>query len=197
MRVKVPHNMTPNELWNVGWYRPARAVPSPNFGARPERADIDLVVVHSISLPPGQYGGDAIERLFTNCLDWSEHPYFESIRGTEVSAHFVVKRNGELVQFVSCAARAWHAGVSHYRGRSQCNDDSIGIELEGLEGDAFDPPQYDTLVDLCRALADRYPVRHIAGHEHIAPGRKIDPGIGFEWDQLQRRLAWPIGYFPT
>jgi N-acetyl-anhydromuramoyl-L-alanine amidase len=187
----------PDELWQGGWYRPARAVLSPNFGVRPQGVNIDLIVVHSISLPPGQYGGDSIERLFTNRLDWSAHPYFESIRGTEVSAHFVVRRGGELVQFVSCDDRAWHAGVSHYRGRSQCNDDSIGIELEGLEGDPFEPPQYDSLVALCQAVAARYPVRHVAGHEHIAPGRKNDPGRGFDWVSLQRRLAWPQTHFPS
>lgn len=192
----LPLNMTQDEFWNDGWYRPARVVPSPNFGVRPQGVNIDLIVVHSISLPPGQYGGESIERLFTNCLDWSEHPYFELIRGVEVSAHFVVRRDGELVQFVSCDDRAWHAGVSHYRGRSHCNDDSIGIELEGLEGNVFDPPQYDTLVSLCRALAERYPVRHVAGHEHIAPGRKNDPGMGFDWLLLRQRLVWPHERFP-
>jgi N-acetyl-anhydromuramoyl-L-alanine amidase len=194
--MKLARSMVPGELWHGGWYRPARAVPSPNFGARPQGVNIDLIVVHSISLPPGQYGGDSIERFFTNRLDWSAHPYFESIRGTEVSAHFVVRRDGELVQFVSCDDRAWHAGVSHYRGRSQCNDDSIGVELEGLEGDPFEPLQYDSLVVLCQAIAARYPICHVAGHEHIAPGRKNDPGTGFDWLQLQRRLAWPCSRFP-
>lgn len=157
---------------------------------------IDLIVLHSISLPPGQYGGDAVQRLFTNTLDWNAHPYFKSIEGLQVSAHFYVRRDGELWQFVSCDDRAWHAGVSHYCGRDNCNDFSIGIELEGLEGDRFDAAQYETLTRLCAALALRYPVRQIAGHEHIAPGRKADPGPGFQWRELQARLDWPARYFP-
>ena len=190
----VPDNTS--GLWLDGWYRFARRLDSPNFGARPAGANIDLVVVHSISLPPGQYGGDEVQRLFTNTLDWDAHPYFKSIEGMTVSAHFYVRRNGELWQFVSCDDRAWHAGASHYRGRADCNDDSIGIELEGLEGEPFEPAQYETLSDLCAALAQRYPVEHIAGHEHIAPGRKRDPGEGFDWALLRRSLAWPEASFP-
>ncbi|MFO6419827.1 1,6-anhydro-N-acetylmuramyl-L-alanine amidase AmpD [Hylemonella sp. W303a] len=189
--------------WHGGWYSPAQRLDSPNFGPRPARDGddgqapvIDLIVLHSISLPPGQYGGDAVQRLFTNTLDWNAHPYFKSIEGLQVSAHFYVRRDGELWQFVSCDDRAWHAGVSHYCGRDNCNDFSIGIELEGLEGDSFEPAQYDTLTRLCAALALRYPVRQIAGHEHIAPGRKADPGPGFQWRQLQARLDWPVQYFP-
>ncbi len=183
-------------LWHDGWYRFARPLCSPNFGPRPAKATIDLLVLHSISLPPGRYGGDEVQRLFTNTLDWNAHPYFRSIEGMQVSSHFYIRRNGELWQFVSCDERAWHAGVSHYRGRDNCNDDSIGIELEGLEGEAFEAPQYETLTSLCAALAQRYPVRHIAGHEHIAPGRKGDPGAGFAWTRLQQSLAWPAQYFP-
>lgn len=190
-------------LWNGGWYGPAHRLDSPNFGPRPMRDGddsqapvIDLIVLHSISLPPGQYGGDAVQRLFTNTLDWNAHPYFKSIEGLQVSAHFYVRRDGELWQFVSCDDRAWHAGVSHYCGRDNCNDFSIGIELEGLEGDRFDAAQYETLTRLCAALALRYPVRQIAGHEHIAPGRKADPGPGFQWRELQARLDWPARYFP-
>lgn len=182
--------------WMDGWYRAARCVPSPNFGPRPVNATVDLLVIHSISLPPGQYGGDSIERLFTNDLDWFAHPYFESIRGMQVSSHFVVRRDGELIQFVSCDQRAWHAGVSQYRGRNQCNDDSIGIELEGLEGSTFECFQYDSLIRLCEALIERYSIQHVAGHEHIAPGRKGDPGIGFDWPQLRQRLGWPRDNFP-
>lgn len=178
-----------------GWHRRARAVPSPNFGPRPAHAHIDLLVLHSISLPPGQYGGPQVEQLFTNTLDCGAHPYFDALRGLQVSAHFFVRRTGELVQFVSCQDRAWHAGQSCWRGRSNCNDDSIGIEFEGLEGDTFEPAQYATLATLCHALVQRYPIAHVAGHEHIAPGRKQDPGPGFDWAQLQRQLGWPAGFF--
>ncbi|MFZ9423932.1 MAG: 1,6-anhydro-N-acetylmuramyl-L-alanine amidase AmpD [Limnohabitans sp.] len=185
-----------NALWDQGWYRYARRVDSPNFGPRPSGAVVDLVVIHSISLPPGQYGGPQVQALFTNTLDWDAHPYFQQIRGLRVSAHFFVRRGGELVQFVSCDERAWHAGVSRYRGREQCNDDSIGIELEGLEGLSFETAQYETLSSLCAALAQRYPLAHVAGHEHIAPGRKHDPGAGFDWANLQHSLSWPAQYFP-
>ena len=193
---------TPNEagsdgaMWNAGWYRFARALPSPNFGPRPDPAEIDLIVLHSISLPPGEYGGDQVQRLFTNTLDWSAHPYFEQIAGLQVSAHFFIRRDGQLWQFVDCDARAWHAGSSAYRGRDNCNDDSIGIELEGIEGDEFEAAQYETLISLCSALAQRYPIQHIAGHEHIAPGRKRDPGAGFQWPLLQRALGGLPRCFP-
>lgn len=184
-------------LWQDGWYRFARRLDSPNFGARPQGAQIDLIVVHSISLPPGQFGGDEVQRLFTNTLDWTAHPYFKSIEGLAVSSHFYIRRNGELWQFVSCDDRAWHAGASQYRGRGECNDDSVGIELEGLEGETFEPEQYEALADVCAAIAQRYPVAHIAGHEHIAPGRKQDPGAGFDWRVLRASLAWPAASFPA
>ncbi len=157
---------------------------------------VDLIVIHSISLPPGEYGGPGVERLFTNALDWDAHPYFEQIRGMEVSAHFFIRRDGELVQFVDVQARAWHAGASRWHGRENRNDDSIGIELEGLEGDTFESAQYDTLAHLCTELARRHPVAHVAGHEHIAPGRKQDPGPGFDWDRLRRDLRWARACFP-
>jgi len=184
-------------LWRDGWYQFARHAPSPNFGPRPAGADIDLIVLHSISLPPGKYGGDEVPALFANTLDWDAHPYFDSIRGLKVSAHFFIRRNGELWQFVGCDDRAWHAGQSHYRGRDACNDDSIGIELEGLEGDTFEADQYDTLESLCAAIAQRYAIAHVAGHEHIAPGRKGDPGPGFDWAELRRGLGWDARYFPS
>lgn len=187
--------MTPDPRWHDGWWAPARAVPSPHFGPRPADAVIDLAVLHSISLPPGQYGGPQVEQLFLGRLDWDAHPYFQQIRGLQVSAHFFVRRDGELLQFVSCDQRAWHAGPSQWQGRDNCNDFSIGIELEGLEGDTFEPAQYDTLARLLPALAAHYPLRAVAGHEHVAPGRKIDPGPGFDWAALQRRLAWPISHF--
>jgi AmpD protein len=184
-------------LWQAGWYQFAHRLASPNFGARPCGALIDLIVVHSISLPPGQYGGDQVQRLFTNALDWNAHPYFKSIEGLKVSAHFYIARNGELWQFVSCDERAWHAGASHYRGRSECNDDSVGIELEGVENGPFEPAQYEALSAVCAAISQRYPIEHIAGHEHIAPGRKTDPGGRFEWSRLQRSLSWPAQRFPA
>lgn len=183
-------------LWQRGWYRHARAMASPNVNQRPAGAQIDLVVIHSISLPPGEFGNGNVQRLFTNQLDWDAHPYFQGIRGLEVSAHFFISRTGNLWQFVSCDDRAWHAGPSAYRGRSQCNDDSIGIELEGLEGDAFEASQYETLACLCAAIHQAYPVAHIAGHEHIAPGRKLDPGAEFNWLLLQNSLALPDRCFP-
>ncbi|MDD2546482.1 MAG: 1,6-anhydro-N-acetylmuramyl-L-alanine amidase AmpD [Burkholderiaceae bacterium] len=183
--------------WQGGWYRPAQPLPSPNFGPRPpSAAAVDLIVVHSISLPPGEYGSGAVQQLFTNQLDWDAHPYYQGLRGLEVSAHFFIERTGRLWQFVDCEQRAWHAGVSSYRGRSQCNDDSIGIELEGLEGQTFTAEQYATLATLCRGIAQRYPVRHVAGHEHIAPGRKKDPGPGFDWSALAQTLDWPAECFP-
>jgi AmpD protein len=177
------------DLWQQGWLSTARHLPSPNFGPRPDGALIDLVVVHSISLPPGEYGTGAVQQLFTNRLDWDAHPYYQGIRGLEVSSHFFIARDGEIWQFVSCDDRAWHAGVSQWRGRERCNDDSIGVELEGLEGLQFEAPQYAALVRLCQAIGLQYPVRYIAGHEHIAPGRKQDPGPGFDWQGLHRHLA--------
>ena len=182
--------------WLDDWWRGARHVASPNFGPRPDGTAVDLIVVHSISLPPGIYGGDEVERLFTNRLDCDAHPYFDRLRGLEVSAHFFVRRDGEVVQFVGTNARAWHAGASCWRGRDNCNDFSIGIELEGLEGDGFEAAQYASLAQLCEAIAQRHPIDQVAGHEHVAPGRKLDPGPGFDWTDLQHRLRWSDRYFP-
>lgn len=182
--------------WRAGRFLPARWLASPNVNQRPADAAVDLIVLHSISLPPGEFGGPFIEQLFTNTLDWDAHAYFQSIRGLEVSAHFLLRRDGRLIQFASCDERAWHAGQSFYRGRAARNDDSIGIELEGLEGGAFTPVQYERLAALCLAIREQYPIADIAGHEHIAPGRKHDPGAGFDWRQLQRRLDWPDRMFP-
>lgn len=186
----------PIPLWTNGWYEFSGRLESPNFGPRPPQTRVDLLVLHSISLPPGDYGGDEVQRLFTNQLDWDEHPYFQSIRGMEVSAHFYIRRNGELLQFVSCDQRAWHAGRSCYRGRSNCNDHSIGIELEGLEGGPFEASQYESLASLSAAILAQYPIAHIAGHEHVAPGRKADPGKGFDWPLLQKNLGLASQYFP-
>ena len=151
-----------------------------------------MAVVHSISLPPGQYGGDQVERLFTNRLDADAHPYFDALRGLQVSAHFFIRRNGRVLQFVSCDQRAWHAGVSNWRSHDRCNDFSIGIELEGFEGEAFEAAQYAALAHLLRSAARRYPIEAVVGHEHVAPGRKGDPGAAFDWRLLRRRLQWPV-----
>jgi N-acetyl-anhydromuramoyl-L-alanine amidase len=183
-------------LWQGGWYRFARILASPNFGPRPEAVLIDLIVIHSISLPPGEFGHGNVQRLFTNQLDWDAHPYFDGIRGLQVSSHFFIARSGELWQFVGCDDRAWHAGQSSYRGRGNCNDDSIGIEMEGLEGLAFETAQYETLASLSAALLAAYPIAHLAGHEHIAAGRKQDPGPGFDWPRFQRTLGMSCQYFP-
>ena len=183
--------------WQDGWWKLARQQASPNFGPRPALAHIDLLVLHSISLPPGQYGDGHIQALFANQLDWDAHPYFQTIRGLEVSSHFLIARNGEVWQFVSCNDRAWHAGASHYRGRSNCNDDSIGIELEGLEGESFESAQYTALQTLCLELVHHYPIRYIAGHEHIAPERKKDPGSGFDWRLLQQTPGLEQQCFPV
>ena len=147
-----------------------------------------LAIVHSISLPPGLYGGDAVERFFTNRLDASAHPYFEQIGAQRVSAHFFIRRDGAVLQFVSCDQRAWHAGTSQWRGRDNCNDWSIGIELEGLEGERFERAQYHALIRVLSALRARYPLTEVVGHEHVAPGRKADPGARFEWPRLARAL---------
>jgi N-acetyl-anhydromuramoyl-L-alanine amidase len=176
--------------WDGGWLRRARRCPSPNFNERPAGTAVRLALIHSISLPPGQYGGDGVERLFTNRLDWDAHPYFQTIRGLEVSTHFLVRRDGELVQFVSCDARAWHAGASVWHDQPGCNDYSIGIELEGLEGETFDAPQYEVLVGLVSDLRTRYPIEGAVGHEHVAAGRKRDPGPGFDWARFGARLGW-------
>jgi AmpD protein len=186
----------PPEHWTNGWLNSATHIPSPNIGARPDDAQIDLIVIHSISLPPGQYGTHCVQRLFTNRLNWDEHPYFQTIQGLEVSAHFFIDRQGHLMQFASTADRAWHAGVSQWRGRSNCNNDSIGIELEGHDQDTFTTAQYTQLSRLCATLMQACPIRYIAGHEHIAPGRKTDPGPGFDWALLQRMLNQPELVFP-
>lgn len=195
--MNLPQGSIAPSLWTQGWYRYAKRLDSPNFGVRPPCTLVDLVVVHSISLPPGEYAGDKVQQLFTNQLDWDAHPYFDTVRGLQVSSHFYVRRNGELWQFVSCNDRAWHAGTSHYRGRDNCNDYSVGVELEGLEGQSFEAAQYETLATICAALMQGYPIAHIAGHEHIAPGRKADPGPGFDWALLTRTLAYSPSYFPS
>lgn len=183
-------------LWQSGWLGSAQHLVSPNFGARPAGTAISLVVIHSISLPPGQYGGAQVQALFTNQLDWDAHPYFQTIRGLQVSAHFFIARDGRVWQFVSCDDRAWHAGASSFQTRANCNDFSIGVELEGLEGDVFAPAQYTALTQLCLHVRQNYPITSVVGHEHIAPGRKLDPGPGFDWPRLAKSVAWNPQCFP-
>jgi len=172
-----------------GWVEGARRVPSPNRDERPAGAEITLLLVHAISLPPGEYGGDAIERLFTNRLDPAAHPYFAEIAGLEVSSHFLVRRDGALLQFVPVQERAWHAGASCWRGRERCNDFSIGVELEGADDGAFEDAQYARLRDLIHVLRAALPLRDIAAHSEVAPGRKTDPGAHFEWPRVLSALA--------
>jgi N-acetyl-anhydromuramoyl-L-alanine amidase len=176
-------------VWRDGWWRHARRVRSPNFSARPTGEPVTLAIVHSISLPPGAFGGDAVQRLFTNRLDVGAHPYYAQLEGLRVSAHFFIRRDGATLQFVSCEDRAWHAGASRWRGREDCNDWSIGVELEGLEGGVFEAEQYRALVRLLRALARRWPLVEVVGHEHVAPGRKQDPGARFDWQRIDRALV--------
>lgn len=179
----------PHDLDASGWLPGARHLPSPNCDARPEGTAIELIVIHNISLPPGVFDGDAVIDLFTNRLDWDAHPYYQSIRGLEVSAHFFIRRNGSLIQFVPCALRAWHAGASNWQGRERCNDFSIGIELEGSDDLPFTDAQYATLVPLLATLKTAYPIQAVVGHSDIAPGRKTDPGPHFVWQRLDARTA--------
>ena len=170
----------------------ARQVASPNFNDRPTGMAVDLLVIHCISLPPGRFGGPFIEQLFENHLDPKGHPYFAEIHALRVSAHLLIRRDGELVQFVPFDKRAWHAGQSCYEGRENCNDFSIGIELEGTDCSPFEPVQYEQLAQVIRALLAQYPSlssQRITGHSDIAPVRKTDPGSGFDWRLLRRLLA--------
>jgi len=164
-----------------GWLTYARRVDSPNYDARPDGALAHLLVVHSISLPPGVFGGEAIEALFTNRLDTTAHPYFATLVDVRVSAHFLIRRDGALIQFVSIHDRAWHAGVSQWRGRSRCNDFSVGVELEGTDTDSFALPQYNTLAKLSLTLQRNAALTDVAAHSDVAPSRKTDPGVGFDW----------------
>jgi len=167
----------------------ARFIPSPNFDERPDPVSITLAVIHGISLPPGVFGGAGIVELFTNRLDPNADPYYESIVDLRVSAHFVILRTGELLQFVACTKRAWHAGASVWQGRERCNDFSLGIELEGTDTTPYSAIQYRMLARLLKALHRRYPFRHVVGHSDIAPGRKTDPGPAFDWPRLERLIA--------
>lgn len=168
-----------------GFANNAKQLASPNFDARPcidnIASEISMIVIHNISLPPNEYGGNGVIELFANKLNPSEHPYYAEIYTRQVSSHFFIRRDGELIQFVSCLQRAWHAGVSNWLGRERCNDFSIGIEVEGSDFEAFEIAQYTTLQELIAALKQTYPIQHIVGHSDIAPGRKTDPGPYFDW----------------
>lgn len=172
-----------------GWLAGARRVPSPNCDDRPPGVQVDLIVIHAISLPPDQFGGEGVERLFTNTLDPDAHPYYRQILPVRVSAHFFVRRDGEVLQFVPCQRRAWHAGPSRWRERERCNDFSIGVELEGCDTQPFAEDQYVSLLQVVSALQRRYPIADIVGHADIAPDRKTDPGPLFEWPRLKSALA--------
>lgn len=166
-----------------------RQIPSPNCDDRPAGAAVELLVVHNISLPPGEFGGPGIIELFTNQLDSAVHPYYRGIAGLRVSAHFLIRRDGEAIQFVPCGKRAWHAGQSSWRGRERCNDFSLGIELEGADDVPFEDRQYACLAELTRLLQSMYPIAEIVGHSDIAPGRKSDPGPLFDWVRFRALLS--------
>lgn len=168
-----------------GWLVGVERQPSPNYDSRPDGAQIRLLVIHAISLPPGRFGGGFITDFFLNRLAPEVDPYFETIVGMRVSAHFLVRRDGTPIQFVSCHDRAWHAGVSCWEGAERCNDFSIGIELEGCDDEGFDTRQYDTLRTLVTLMQQAFPIDAVVGHSDIAPGRKTDPGPCFDWNRLQ------------
>jgi AmpD protein len=179
----------PDVLDASGWLSTARQLPSPNCDTRPQGMAIELIVIHNISLPPGVFDGDAVIDLFTNRLDWDAHPYFHGIRGLKVSAHFFIRRDGALIQFVPCTLRAWHAGVSNWQEHECCNDFSIGIELEGTDDLPFTEAQYATLIPLLKLLKQTYPIQAVVGHSDIAPGRKTDPGPHFAWQRLDENIV--------
>ena len=172
-----------------GWCKRACQISSPNYNARPQNQSISLLVIHNITLPPGEFGGSYIIDLFLNRLDCQLHPFFEQLRELRVSSHFLIRRNGDLIQFVPTEKRAWHAGVSSFNGPENCNDFSIGVEIEGTDFVPFESAQYQTLVALTQALVQRYPeMQYVSGHEHIAPNRKTDPGPFFDWKEYRKLL---------
>jgi N-acetyl-anhydromuramoyl-L-alanine amidase len=184
----------------TGWLQPARWLPSPNCDDRPAGTEPDLIVVHGISLPPGEFGGPWIDRLFTNTLPPEAHPYFATIVDLRVSAHLLLRRDGEIVQYVPFHRRAWHAGVSSWAGRERCNDYSIGIELEGADHLPYESAQYAMLARvialLCRAYSRISPDR-VVGHSDVAPGRKSDPGLAFDWPRLRSLVAFELEVMPA
>lgn len=191
--MSIASSMTINE----GQLSAATWLASPNTNKRPEHTSIDTIVIHNISLPPNEFGtcgsdgNHYVKALFTNQLDWDAHPYFQTIKGAEVSAHLFIERDGTITQFVNFNERAWHAGRSSYLGRAECNDYSIGIELEGSDFVPFSAAQYESLANAIVAIYDAYPKtrRHLTGHSDIAPGRKTDPGDCFEWTKLREMVA--------
>lgn len=186
-------------LSSDGWLTQTALVshaPSPNFNMRPEGCEVTLLVIHNISLPPNVFTGTAIIDFFQNKLDINSHPWYQNIKGVCVSAHFLIRRDGHIVQFVSTLDRAWHAGESDFGGCANCNDFSIGIELEGSDYVPFDEAQYQSLQQLSQALTQRHPLAAVRGHEHIAPQRKTDPGPFFDWDRYASEMAWPPEFFP-
>jgi len=175
-----------------GWFSQSQKIASPNYSPRPENISIDAIIIHSISMPLGSYEGDDISQLFTNRLDWDKEPFYDSIRGLKVSAHFLIRRTGELIQYVDCYSRAWHAGQSCLGDKTKCNDFSIGIELEGTDDSTFEIAQYETLAEVVKTLLKQFPKitqDRIVGHSDIAPGRKTDPGDGFDWKELFSRIG--------
>jgi len=196
----MPHRHTPLiRLDRHGWLQPAPLVsvrPSPNHDARPPQHDASLLVLHNISLPPGRFGGTEVIDFFLNQLDHTAHPWLDRLRGMQVSAHFFIRREGAIVQFVSTHHRAWHAGVSCFEDRERCNDFSIGIELEGTDTLPYTDQQYDALHRLLPALRARHPLRAVRGHEHIAPGRKTDPGAAFDWKRFGRENGFSLRQLP-
>lgn len=172
-----------------GYLLPARYIPSPNCDERPNQNDISLLVIHAISLPPEEFGSAGVIELFTNKLDSQAHPYYQALANLKVSSHFFIRRDGEIIQFVPCLLRAWHAGTSDWQGRACCNDYSIGIELEGSDNQPFEPVQYRRLIKLTRAIQAAYPVSDIVGHADIAPQRKTDPGPHFDWQGYRQALG--------
>lgn len=181
--------VAPPAIGGDGWLEGVERIESPNQDERPAQTAVELVVVHAISLPPEEFGGSGVFELFTNSLDPAAHPYYAEIAGLRVSAHFLVRRDGRVIQFVPTTRRAWHAGVSRWMERERCNDFSVGIELEGSDNQPFELPQYAALAELLRAIAARHPVREVTGHSDIAPGRKTDPGPYFDWARLGLLLA--------
>lgn len=186
--MRIDSNESLRDLLETGWLQGCEHLASPNFDARTE-GDIDLLVIHNISLPPGEFGGDGVQRLFTNTLDRDAHPYYRTIPEGRVSSHFYIRRDGQLIQFVSVLQRAWHAGVSDWQGRARCNDFAVGIELEGTDFVPFSDAQYAVLHQLTLTLRAVFPIRGIAGHSHIAPGRKTDPGPCFDWLRYLAKLS--------
>jgi AmpD protein len=183
-----PDPAQPVQLTADGWVDVARRVPSVNADDRPDGCPISLIVLHNISLPPGEFGGPDIEALFTNLLDLSRHPFYAELEGLRVSSHLLVRRDGEIIQFVPLHQRAWHAGVSRWKERERCNDFSIGIELEGTDSTPYTDTQYERAARLAQLLSARFPIEDIVGHSDIAPERKSDPGPAFDWARFRALL---------